>query len=265
MLFSSLSNSKSSIMASSPVPLHLSTCGELIAVQAILAVALQLGLEGTEHRPYNWRAALSRDPHTPHEIDGRVVEFGGHKFVLGGEWRPKTVTRSPWAEHVTRLRSDGAYADHDATADRLKKYQRDDAVRANQWNSWACRRGHPAFNDMPRSAVDDFIQSDAFFNIPVLYASRELYARVLSERTRAFKDSDPNDIDILASSIPYCDLVITDRYMAEARPVADSTWRSTPRFCQRPPTDYVAQQSTWRDPFCVIQSMAITENGPSRS
>lgn len=99
--------------------------------------------------------------------------------------------------------------------DRLKRYQRDDAVRANEFNSWAGRWGHAAFNKMSRAAVDEFIQSDAFFDVPVLYATRELYARVLSERTRVYRDSDPNDIDILAASIPYSDLVVTDKYMAE--------------------------------------------------
>lgn len=196
--------------------LHLSTCGELQEVQTVVAVATKLGLVGPDRRPYNWRAALSRDPHSSHERDGRVVEFGGYKFVIGAEWKPQTVVDGPWAAHVTQLRSEGAYADFNATMERLKGYQRGDAVRANEFNSWADRWGHPAFNEMPRAAVDEFIQSDAFFDIPVLYASRELYAHVLSERTRAYRDSDPNDIDILAASIPYCDLVVTDKYMAEA-------------------------------------------------
>src|SRR5262245_46665104 len=57
--------------------LQLSPCSELLEVQTALAVANKLGLAGPERRPYNWRAVLSRDPHTPHDVDGRVVEFGG--------------------------------------------------------------------------------------------------------------------------------------------------------------------------------------------
>jgi hypothetical protein len=34
--------------------------------------------------------------------------------------------------------------------------------------------------------------------------------------TRQYQDSDKNDIRILSAAIPYCDLVVTDKYMAEA-------------------------------------------------
>lgn len=195
---------------------HLAPCFELLEVQAVMAVAHRLGLKDVNERDYNWRAALSRDPHSSHGRDGRVVEFGGHEFVLGAEWTPRTVRESPWAQDVTRMRANDEFPDFDTTMERAKREQRASAIKENEVVSWAGRWGHAAFNEMPRGSVNEFIRSDELFDLPVLYVSRFLYAHVLSERTRAFKDSDPNDIDILSAAIPYSDIVITDRYMAEA-------------------------------------------------
>jgi hypothetical protein len=69
---------------------------------------------------------------------------------------------------------------------------------------------------MPRAAMDELIDSERLFSVPYLFMNTRLYAHVLSESTRKYKNNDLIDMKILSSVIPYCDLVITDRYMTDA-------------------------------------------------
>lgn len=64
--------------------------------------------------------------------------------------------------------------------------------------------------------MDEFTASDDLFGLPAVHTRVQLYAEVLAEKNRKFKDSDPNDIDILTLAVPYCDLVVTAAYMAQA-------------------------------------------------
>jgi len=41
-----------------------------------------------------------------------------------------------------------------------------------------------------------------------------ILAHVLSDRSRPLRDSDHADVNMLMFAIPYCDLVITDAFMA---------------------------------------------------
>jgi hypothetical protein len=50
--------------------------------------------------------------------------------------------------------------------------------------------------------------------VPYLFKNTRLHAHVLSESTRRYKNNDLIGMRILSSVIPYCDLVITHRYMA---------------------------------------------------
>jgi hypothetical protein len=64
--------------------------------------------------------------------------------------------------------------------------------------------------------MDQFIASERLFGLPYWFAETRLYAHVASETQRPYQDSDRTDIKILGAAIPYCDLVVTDRYMANA-------------------------------------------------
>lgn len=67
---------------------------------------------------------------------------------------------------------------------------------------------------MDAADVAAFIASDAYAELPTNDVLTWIGARVLSERTRRLLDSDFADLRILSLAIPYCDLVITDKYMS---------------------------------------------------
>ena len=67
---------------------------------------------------------------------------------------------------------------------------------------------------MDPKAVVNFVSSDAYGELPSNDVLTRIGARVLSDRGRPLQDGDGADMRILALAIPYCDLVVTDTYMA---------------------------------------------------
>lgn len=183
---------------------------ELIQIQAVQIVAHEHGLN-TLPRKFRWRVVLSRDPQEPNEKN--AIRIGGDLVVIGIEWQPRIIEDRPWADNATRMREEGAFPNYEATLARAEREWRDTAVRDNEYVSWASRYGR---REMPRSAMDAFITSERLSTVPYLFVNTRLYAHVLAERARPYKDNDKNDIRFLSGVIPYSDLVITDRYMADA-------------------------------------------------
>ena len=60
----------------------------------------------------------------------------------------------------------------------------------------------------------DFGQSQAFRETPIVKISAELYASLLTERTRTIKEGDVTDVQILSTYLPYIDVFATDTFMA---------------------------------------------------
>jgi hypothetical protein len=189
------------------------SCGtELVEIQAVRVVAHQLGLRPTP-RKYLWRVVLSLDPQEANE-EARVFKIGDALLVIGLQWQPRILEEErPWAANVTRMRENGEFPSYESALARAEREWRETAIRNNQWNSWASRYGSPS---MPRAPMDELIASERLFSVPYLFMNTRLYAHVLSESTRRYKNNDLIDMRILSSVIPYCDLVITDSYMARA-------------------------------------------------
>lgn len=184
---------------------------DLLRTQTLTAIAQDLGIE--TRAPENlWRVAFSHDPQKSNEDAG--VTVGGSLFVIGAEWVPRTYQQVPWADNVERMRRDGKFPNFKAALEVGKQERRTSISRQNEMMSWGEYWSALPRDWIPRKEVDRFIASDSLFQVPILYTQIHLYADVLSERTRVFRDSDPNDLDILSVAIPYCDLVVTDKYMA---------------------------------------------------
>lgn len=190
--------------------LKISSGIELIEIQAVEIVAHEHELD-TLPRELRWRVVLSRDPQEPNEKN--AIKISGDLVVIGVEWQPRIVEDQPWADTVTKMREDGDFPNYEATLARAESEWRNTAVRDNEYRSWSTRYGR---RGMPRSLMDAFIASERLSTVPYLFANTRLYAHVLAEKTRPYKNNDKNDVRILSGVIPYSDLVITDRYMADA-------------------------------------------------
>ena len=197
--------------------LQISPRTELMEMQTLWLAARQLNLK-IPPRQYLYRNVLSRDPQEPNE-EGPVIRIGSSLAVIGIEWQPRILDVEPsWPNAASEMRAKGEFPDYETTLMRVERECREAIIRDNEWHSWANRyrnSGNHA-NAMPRGAMDQLIASNALFCVPYLFVYSRLYAHVLSETKRPYKAGDRNDIGILASVIPYCDLVITDSYMAAA-------------------------------------------------
>jgi hypothetical protein len=60
----------------------------------------------------------------------------------------------------------------------------------------------------------DFGKSTAFRQTPIVKISAQLYAGLLTARTRPIKEGDATDVNILSTYLPYMDVVCTDTFMA---------------------------------------------------
>ena len=77
------------------------------------------------------------------------------------------------------------------------------------------RHCRPLSND-DRQRFTAFAESPAFAGIPLPAIQARLFAAILTRKpTRAIKNSDAADIEILSAYAPYMDLVCTDAFMAE--------------------------------------------------
>lgn len=190
--------------------LEISSFEELLISQTLVTVAARTGLCAYE-RGKLWRLAFRVDPNEPNEKRGVVV--GGQAFLAAIPWRRESLTAG-WVARAASLRERGDYLTHEQALSDVRTELRSWAVEQNRWSSWATRWG-TATKKMDRADVDAFIASEDFFELPVVHVRTELLARVLSDR-RALRTSDRPDVEILTLVVPYCDLVLTDSYMAES-------------------------------------------------
>jgi hypothetical protein len=190
--------------------LHLELRESITRFQTLVSVASRTGRLQYDPK-YLWRGAFSDDPHESNETAG--VEWGGDLFMLGVQWKPQSILHPGWAQRVEKLRAAGRYGTFETARREMGDEFRAWAIECNRWSSWAIHWGDMQ-NPMPRKDVDDFIVSEAFLELPLADVGTRLHARVLSDRGRKLSDSDASDMTILSLAIPYCDLVVTDRYMA---------------------------------------------------
>lgn len=190
--------------------LHFRMTGEVGQMQTLLAVA---ALNQHPHFEWKglWRAAFAKNPMKSNEQCG--VRVGKDVFMMGVPWRPQTILRPGWARNLEQARSAGRYATFQAALADVQQQIKDDAISDNQLRSWTMGwvdYEHP----MPRSWVDTFLADDGLARLPLHDIQQQMFAQVLSDHRRTLRDSDAVDIEILSLALPYCDLVITDTFMA---------------------------------------------------
>ena len=67
-----------------------------------------------------------------------------------------------------------------------------------------------------QKGISDFIGSDMFNDIPVINIYAKLWASLLAQfKKRVIKESDPTDIDVVATYLPYVDVFATDAFIAD--------------------------------------------------
>lgn len=182
---------------------------EITQFQTVVEVARRSGRTPYPRRLL-WRAAFGKEPHASNEKHG--VRVGGDLFLLGVPWQPSTMNTPGWASRVEPSRAAGHYATFDAALDELRAELRERDLEDDRRYSWANKWGD--YEPLAPAAVTAFIESSEYGELPVNDVLTRVGARVLSDRGRALKDSDAADMRIMATAVPYCDLVVTDKYMA---------------------------------------------------
>ena len=190
--------------------LRFHTLHQVTEFQTLVSVAANTGLARYPNR-YLWRAAFESDPHESNERNG--IRVGTDLFLIGVPWRPASVLKPGWAAIVEGSRAAGHYASFDAALRELRTEARDIALADNARCAWARKWGDYR-KPMREADVVDFISSDAYAELPCNEVLTRIGARILGDHGRQLRDSDGADMRILALAIPYCDLVITDRYVA---------------------------------------------------
>lgn len=190
--------------------LQFHTLHEVTEFQTLVTVAAETGLFQYASNSL-WRGAFDCDPQQKNERKG--IRLGGDLFMLGVPWRPSSLLKPGWAKIVEASRAGGHYGSFDAALRELRAELRERDLEDNRRFNWANRWGDHR-RPMAATAVIDFIRSDAYGELPSNDVLTRIGARVLSDRKRPLRDSDGADMRILALAIPYCDLVVTDRYMA---------------------------------------------------
>lgn len=190
--------------------LQLLTTHEVTEFQTLVTVAAETGLHNYA-RKYLWRGAFSDDPNERNEKKG--IRFEGSLFILGVPWRPSSLLKKGWAAIVEDSRAKGHDASFDAALHELRVELRDLALEDNRRYSWAHKWGDYERAMAPEDVMH-FISSDAHGELPINDVLTRVGARILGDKDRALKESDGADMRILSLAVPYCDLVVTDRYMA---------------------------------------------------
>jgi hypothetical protein len=178
--------------------------------QTLVTVAAKTGLREYACE-YLWRGAFNSDPHERNEKNG--IRLDGDLFVLGVPWRPDSALKEGWAAKVETSRAACHYASFEKALRELRAELQGVALEDNGRRSWARTWGSHG-RPMDPEAVRDFVRSDAYGELPSNDVLTRIGARVLSDRGRPLQDGDGADMRILSLAIPYCDLVITDNYMA---------------------------------------------------
>ena len=171
----------------------------------------------TGHRDYPpdllWRGAFASDPAESNEANGVRLRGSDALFLIGVRWKPETMLDPGWAERLEGYRAAGRYASFDEALADLRTELRDTDGEDNRRWSWARKWGDYE-QPLDAEAVSSFIASAEYGALPTNDVLTRTCARMLSERARKLRDSDFSDMRILSLAIPYCDLVITDKYMS---------------------------------------------------
>jgi hypothetical protein len=89
-----------------------------------------------------------------------------------------------------------------------------DANTQNLLNSYDLNRVSWVFHKFPER-VKDFAVSPQFLSIPRIEISSNFWAKILVDfNNREIKNSDPMDVDIISTFLPYVDVFATDTFMA---------------------------------------------------
>jgi hypothetical protein len=183
--------------------LRLLAHGEILRGQTLQRIALATNATVLPAK-FLWKTGLSRDPD---ETNAQTGMFGG-AMVVGVPWQP--VDPPPaLAVGLERERTEGSFGDFATELDRCKHSLRKEAVDSHKWLRWQRYWGEGDGGISSRS-VDDFLASDAFFDLPYIYCAVRLTASLLSEKARRFRDSDYVDLRFVARALPYCDLMLVD-------------------------------------------------------
>ena len=177
--------------------------------QSVISVVLASGaLYSREHL---WSLAFTSDPQKTNEAAG--VMPGGTAFLAVIPWRPQVIDPRGWAARVETARAAGRYASLSAATRELGEELRERDLALNENRSWARLSGSGPFR-LETAAVAGFIKSARYTGLPVNDVLIKVAARVLSNRARPLQDSDKIDMHSLALALPYCDLVVVDRFVA---------------------------------------------------
>lgn len=151
-----------------------------------------------------WKTGLSRDPDESNATTGM---FGG-QIVVGVPWQ--RVEPPPMlAAGLERERARGRFGDFATELAKCKSAWRTEALDLHKWQPWQEYWGEDCGGVSSR-AVEDFLASEAFFDLPYNYCAARLTASLLSEKTRRFRDSDYVDLRFVARALPYSDLMLVD-------------------------------------------------------
>lgn len=67
-----------------------------------------------------------------------------------------------------------------------------------------------------KEGISDFIGSEMFNDIPVVKIYAKLWSSLLTQfKKRVIKESDPTDIDVISTYLPYVDVFATDAFIAD--------------------------------------------------
>jgi len=174
----------------------------------VIMLSRQVKMSWTEER--RWRGAFQRLPHEPNEK--AAVEWNGVHLLIRTEWRPCIYPlRKDWYEDAERLRRSIGSDRFDDYLEAARESARFLAISGfPPWTVALKRHG------IGEQVFTQFLRSDDFSNIPLVRVWTTLYAHLLNDRGRKLRNSDGCDLQILAMVLPYCDLVMTDSYMANA-------------------------------------------------
>ena len=70
--------------------------------------------------------------------------------------------------------------------------------------------------DGDKEVISEFVRSEMFSNIPVINIYAKLWSSLLTRfKNRVIKGSDPTDIDVISTYLPYVDVLATDSFIAD--------------------------------------------------
>jgi len=180
---------------------------QILRNQALQRIAL--AANGRVHSAkYLWKTGLSHDPE---ETNAKTGMFGG-TVVIGVPWGP--VDPAPaLAIGLERERAEGRFDDFASEMDACKRSWRTEAQESRRWR-WRPEEQEEETCGISSKSMDEFLASEAFFDLPYAACAVTLTASLLSEKNRKFRDSDYVDMRFVARALPYCDLMVLDADLA---------------------------------------------------